>query len=599
MSSRPMKLQNHPEVGYHFLTHKGSKKLDHIAASPKGSLLIGNIGTGTKKFAKAKVELVATTDSEIIRKIWKDDYRQFGYTGVDDPNLVVLKVKFVLVTVVDMTVVPQTLQMGSMDAAYAENEIVILTTKDGRSFSSRPMLMRKHSVVGYHFITRKSTKKIAQITKSPGVEILVGKLDSTGSFVRVAAQAEVSDDPYIKTQLWNDSYRQFGYSGPTDPSMIVILLKIVSINETRLPTLKKEINMVPLHNAYAASPIVSLCTHCNSRISSRPMWMRFQEKYGYHFCTRRASHKLEEITSNPTVTVLVGKTDFSSTGYVQVTAKATISDDEATKISLWKDDYKAFGFSGPADPVFVVILLEITDISSSILTPSKIDMTPIDEAYAASPIVNLVTHNEKRLSSRPMWMRKHEELGYHFCTRKGSNKLAQIVAHPEVNILVGKTDFTTKLVTQLRANARADESPEMKRKLWKDDYTQFGFTGADDPNFVPILLTPLGVVTSKIGSSSPDMAPVDSAYGHSQIVKLSTHVGARISSRPMWMQYHPQTGYHFCTRRGSRKLEQIAVNSEVEIFVGDISFKSTGFVSVSHHLFHLLSYLFSSKQLRE
>ena len=90
-----------------------------------------------------------------------------------------------------------------------------------------------------------------------------------------------------------------------------------------------------------------------------------------------------------------------------------------------------------------------------------------------------------------------------FATGPQSPKAIQMRANPNVDIQyqVAPPDFIHVLV---RGTAELCTSPADKQHAWKAidyDLTQFGSTGPDDPNFLPIRITPTRVELSEMFGS--------------------------------------------------------------------------------------------------
>ncbi|KAH3743505.1 SDR family oxidoreductase [Pelomyxa schiedti] len=113
----------------------------------------------------------------------------------------------------------------------------------------------------------------------------------------------------------------------------------------------------------------------------------------------------------------------------------------------------------------------------------------IAKAHAENPVCLLTTHNGTSMATRPMVLNFDPILGYYMGTRKGSRKLEQLAANGDVNVLVGKQGMTASCYCQILATCTASTDPWVRYQAWRDNFTQFGYTGVEDPNFVVLLLT--------------------------------------------------------------------------------------------------------------
>jgi general stress protein 26 len=90
-----------------------------------------------------------------------------------------------------------------------------------------------------------------------------------------------------------------------------------------------------------------------------------------------------------------------------------------------------------------------------------------------------------------------------FATGPDSPKAHQLRANPNVDIQyqVAPPDFVHVMV---RGTAELITDPAMKRHAWEAidyDLTQFGSTGPEDPNFLPVRITPSRVELSEMFGS--------------------------------------------------------------------------------------------------
>ena len=73
----------------HFLTGCDTPKLKQIIQNPKCCLYYFN--PENRHAVRLFGEIAPVTDMAIRREYWRDDYKQFGYTGADDPEYTLLK----------------------------------------------------------------------------------------------------------------------------------------------------------------------------------------------------------------------------------------------------------------------------------------------------------------------------------------------------------------------------------------------------------------------------------------------------------------------------------------------------------------------------
>ncbi len=106
-------------------------------------------------------------------------------------------------------------------------------------------------------------------------------------------------------------------------------------------------------------PLVNLATVTTD---SKP-WVRYvMTKTNKDIIIRTAvfakSRKIDQIKSNPEVHICCGINDLSKdTEYLQIQARAEISDEMKEKEKYWSDMLKMY-FQGPSDPNYVVLIIK-------------------------------------------------------------------------------------------------------------------------------------------------------------------------------------------------------------------------------------------------
>lgn len=74
-----------------FLTGRDTPKFKQLQKNPKCCLYYFN--SGTRYSVRLFGDMVVIEDMGEKKKYWRDDYKQFGYTGADDPELALLQFK--------------------------------------------------------------------------------------------------------------------------------------------------------------------------------------------------------------------------------------------------------------------------------------------------------------------------------------------------------------------------------------------------------------------------------------------------------------------------------------------------------------------------
>ena len=100
----------------------------------------------------------------------------------------------------------------------------------------------------------------------------------------------------------------------------------------------------------------------------------------------------------------------------------------------------------------------------------------------------LVTHGEDGFpKARPMRLIYREKQTLWFATSRASNKVAQIAADARVTVMFVDTGRFIYASVYGRAHVVAD--PAMKRRLWRESWTDDWPAGPSDPDFILLRVT--------------------------------------------------------------------------------------------------------------
>ncbi|KAH3743571.1 hypothetical protein Pelo_15029 [Pelomyxa schiedti] len=132
--------------------------------------------------------------------------------------------------------------MEHVRAAMADNPVAVFSTHDGAGIDSRPMMLLHNDALGFYFVTRKGSKKLAQITACADVSLLVGRTDMLAPFYcEVQARCAILDDPRSKMLAWNDGMRAYGYANAEDPILVVLQLHFDRITRVDMKNFRQEV----------------------------------------------------------------------------------------------------------------------------------------------------------------------------------------------------------------------------------------------------------------------------------------------------------------------------------------------------------------------
>ncbi len=112
--------------------------------------------------------------------------------------------------------------MESMTPAIF-SPITLLFTTTG----ARPMVTFYKEDLGLYWATRTGTDKLEQLKASKRVVAYFGKL-VTHKYLEAVLDVEISTDAADKASAWNDSFKDYGFTGPEDASLVILKAHPVS-----------------------------------------------------------------------------------------------------------------------------------------------------------------------------------------------------------------------------------------------------------------------------------------------------------------------------------------------------------------------------------
>lgn len=87
----------------------------------------------------------------------------------------------------------------------------------------------------------------------------------------------------------------------------------------------------------------------------------FHEGLNIYLATNRKTHKVEELSDNPNVFLLLGYETGGSKDVLEIEATATVTKDEGLRSKVWSKELEPW-FTGPDDPNYVILELTPTRI---------------------------------------------------------------------------------------------------------------------------------------------------------------------------------------------------------------------------------------------
>jgi general stress protein 26 len=124
--------------------------------------------------------------------------------------------------------------------------------------------------------------------------------------------------------------------------------------------MEKTIIEQEITKALDRNKICSLATVEGNKPKQRYMVL-YNEGLSVHLVTNRRTHKVEELKSNPYVSLLIGYEIGGSKEVLEMEGICTISTDDSLKEKVWNDDLKEW-FEGSNDPDYVILDIDLARI---------------------------------------------------------------------------------------------------------------------------------------------------------------------------------------------------------------------------------------------
>ncbi|KAA6378511.1 MAG: hypothetical protein EZS28_025962, partial [Streblomastix strix] len=242
---RICQLNHDPEFGFFYTTKSIYSKTPQIEKNPMATISIyPEKGSET---VIAQVTIKITSDPKILEAGWNDGMYRYGYQKTNDPYYRVLLITVHSVTYgkdtyagvpIDPSIYDkiakedlQPLPTGPFNAKEVDDIIKAtfttkknthLITKTGLQHDVRVVNVQYIEGVGLYSVTQIDSNKIKQIISNGNVALLTEDKEKWIQVV-VDSFAKVSTSLELKKKVWNDQLKKFGFTGPEDEKISVIL----------------------------------------------------------------------------------------------------------------------------------------------------------------------------------------------------------------------------------------------------------------------------------------------------------------------------------------------------------------------------------------
>lgn len=224
-------METHIVEGFGLCQATGSKspKIKQIEDNPNVSLLLFDDKTNTQAVVDAICEI--KRDQESKNKVWNEGLSKVGYTKTGDMwvvllfhirNVVLHDIKSLEIITYTCTPSEYDKNTNIMLKATKDNIPMFLITVDKENKPKTRMMERLnyHPAVGFYSFTKR-TNKTEQMNNNNNVLLIMYDSVTYEDF-EVEAKATLTHSEELSYAVWNDYYKNFGYSGPDDENIIVV-----------------------------------------------------------------------------------------------------------------------------------------------------------------------------------------------------------------------------------------------------------------------------------------------------------------------------------------------------------------------------------------
>ncbi|KAA6398986.1 MAG: hypothetical protein EZS28_005485 [Streblomastix strix] len=260
-----------------------------------------------------------------------------------------------------------------------------------------------------------------------------------------------------------------------------------------------------------------LTTTDNLRPVPRIAHLRHNTQIGFYYFAEHLSSKIAQIEKNPLATISIKPEKGFDSAVSHISIR--VSSDRKILEEAWSDDMLKFGYTGKDDERLCVLLVTVHSATfgkdfyeGSPIEPKTYEKIAQDELppLAAGPFktkeieeliqttfipkknTHLITMQVAMHNERIVCASYNKEVGLYAATSVNTNKVKEINTNPNVALLV--VDQQKQDQIYVDAYARISTCPDLKKKIWQDNFKQQGFTGPDDANLVVILFTPRRII---------------------------------------------------------------------------------------------------------
>ncbi|KAK2955985.1 hypothetical protein BLNAU_8961 [Blattamonas nauphoetae] len=391
INSRICLLMHHEKHGFFIGTKNFTRKVEQFRKTPIVTISVMPPNDHTSVVAQAYVEV--RQDKEIIKDLWTDDMKKYGYSGIDDERITYCLLHILHLKhgnqefegeQMDYTIIDKMNHSEPLPALRAgpfqeeegaklikeqfgtEQNCHLVSFKDGYYHNDRMVVVRYSDEFGLHCTTSPNAAKYREILANPNVSVLLEQRETMGQVV-IDAVATPCDCLETKKKLFHDRLPTRGIKTPESPEYGLILFKPRAIyihaisnsspKELHFPPTKYDKDVALIAQASATHRLCYLATVSEkNEVHMRMMGATFcHPTLGPYVVSKYTQRKNKELVANPSFAI--GLYDHITTDEYVIEGHAYQVHNKMIGHTIWSDAMKAVGYTGPDDESITIIRL--------------------------------------------------------------------------------------------------------------------------------------------------------------------------------------------------------------------------------------------------
>lgn len=381
IAARACYLQYKPDFGFYICAKNDTNKYEQLKANPYATLSFAKVTDNSIPVFYATCRV--STNKADIDKAWFAKMKDYGYTGKDDPRLVVfiftihgaslgptknysgVSYDFSNLRVVGDAPLPTLQTEGPFQSVEGLGVLIDAWKKDPRGFHlftfnglevrDRLMRLNYNNKTGFYLITSPSSGKAAQLSGNPNVALLQ---EQRSENVQVVVDGLLHEVKCVKAKedTWDDSFKVFGFTGYQDPDYGVYKLVVRKVIVHSFTAAPKVYQFEPtaydnathlLYSAWKAGHVQWGLSTVDARNvpHSRTMLLSYHSALGFYMGGRNSSEKYKQLAHQHAAALNLYVVPTGEDYQVQVDTR--ILDLDPVRYAIRTNKLKSINYTGP------------------------------------------------------------------------------------------------------------------------------------------------------------------------------------------------------------------------------------------------------------